>query len=68
MILQALNAYFDCLVEAGTLERPGWQPVKVHFALQIDEDGNLKRVIPLIHEEPRGKKTVMVPLFGFSRP
>ena len=61
MILQALNRYYDRLVEAGKLERPGWSPVKVSYALQIDEEGNLIRVIPLLHEEERGKKKVLVP-------
>ena len=61
MNLQALNRYYDRLVEAGTLERIGWQPVKVSYALQIDDAGQLLRVLPLIHEEERGKKNVMVP-------
>ena len=61
MILQALNQYYDTLVEAGTLERPGWQPVKVSYALQIDDEGNLKRILPLLHEEERGKKKVLLP-------
>lgn len=61
MILQALNRYYDRLVEAGTLERPGWSPVKVSYALQIDGEGNLKRVLPLLHEEERGKKKVLIP-------
>lgn len=60
MILQALNQYYDTLVEAGTLERPGWQPVKVSYALQIDDEGNLKRILPLLHEEERGKKKALV--------
>ena len=61
MILQALNQYYDTLVEAGTLERPGWQPVKVSYALQIDDEGNLKRILPLLHAEERGKKKVLLP-------
>lgn len=61
MILQALNQYYDRLVEAGKLARPGWQPVKVSYALQIDGDGRIKRVLPLLHEEERGKKTVLAP-------
>ena len=60
MILQALNRYYDRLVEAGTLERPGWQPVKVSYALQIDDEGQLIRVLPLLHEEERGNKKAMV--------
>ncbi|MBQ8954953.1 MAG: type I-C CRISPR-associated protein Cas8c/Csd1 [Clostridia bacterium] len=61
MILQSLAAYYDRLVEQGKLAKPGWQPVKVHFALQIDRDGRLIRVLPLMNPEMRGKKEVMVP-------
>ena len=61
MILQALNHYYDRLVQDGVLERPGWQPVKVAYALQIDDDGQLVHVLPRTHEEERGKKKVMVP-------
>ena len=62
MILQALNRCYDRLVENGKLERPGWQPVKVSFALQIDDGGNLKHIVRLGNEEDRGKKKVWVPL------
>lgn len=61
MILQALNRYYHRLVEAGTLKPPGWSPVKVSFALQIDDEGNLKRVLPFLHEEELGKKKALVP-------
>jgi len=61
MILQALNHYYDRLAQAGTLERPGWQPVKVSYALELDDDGQLLHVLPLMREEERGKKKVLVP-------
>ena len=61
MILQALNHYYDRLAQAGTLERPGWQPVKVSYALELDDDGQLLHVLPLMREEDRGKKKVLVP-------
>ena len=61
MILQALTAYYNSLAEKGKLNRPGWQGIKVHFALQIDSDGYLVRVLPLMLPETRGKKQVMVP-------
>ena len=61
MILQALNQYYEQLAQAGTLERPGWQPVKVSYALQIDDEGQLIRVLPLMSEQDRGKKKVMAP-------
>ena len=56
MILQALNQYYDRLVQEGELERPGWQTIKVSYALEIDDDGRLVRVLPLLSEETKGKK------------
>ena len=61
MILQALNHYYDQLVQARTLKRPGWQPVKVSYALDIDDEGRLVHVLPRTHEKDRGEKKVMVP-------
>ena len=61
MILQALNQYYDRLLESGELERPGWQKVRVSYALQIDDDGRLVRVLPRMHEEERGNKKALVP-------
>ena len=61
MILQALNRYFDTLVEDNKLARPGWQPVKVSYALQIDDEGHLKQVLHLFIEKEQGKKKVLVP-------
>lgn len=62
MILQALNHYYDRLVQAGTLERPGWQPVKVSYALDIDDAGRLVHVLPRMAEVERGKKKVLAPM------
>ena len=61
MILQALDQYYDRLVQDGILERPGWQPVKVSYALQIDDEGQLVHVLPLMTEVERGKKKVLAP-------
>ncbi|MBQ8093233.1 MAG: type I-C CRISPR-associated protein Cas8c/Csd1 [Clostridia bacterium] len=61
MILQALNQYYNRLVENGELERPGWELVNVSYALQIDDDGELVRVLPQEAEVVRGKKTVKLP-------
>lgn len=61
MILQALNRYYDQLVRTNKLERPGWQPVKVSYALEIDDEGRLVRVLPLMVEADRGKKKALVP-------
>lgn len=62
MILQALNHYYDRLVQDGTLERPGWQPVKVSYALQINDEGQLAHVLPRMTEVERGKKKVQIPM------
>ena len=59
MILQALNQYYERLIEAGTL-KTGWQSVKVSYALQIDDAGQLKRVIPLQREETSEKKKTII--------
>lgn len=61
MILQALNSYFDQLVSDGRLERPGWQPVRVSYALSLNDDGSIAAVLPLFTEETRGKKKVLAP-------
>ncbi len=61
MILQALNHYYDRLVQDGILERPGWQPVKVAYALEINDEGQLIHVLPRMTEAERSKKKVMVP-------
>lgn len=62
MILQALAAYYDTLVSLGEIDRPGWGKSKVSFALCLTESGELEQVLPLLTEQPRGKKTVMAPI------
>ena len=62
MILQLLNQYYDRLVEAGKLERSGWQIVKVSYALQIDDEGQLKRVIPLGDEQSEKRSPIELTL------
>lgn len=61
MILQALTDYYRTLERQGQLSAPGWSPVKVSFALCIDQDGTLERVISLQTEQMKGKKTVLAP-------
>ena len=61
MILQALNRYYDTLVHQGELERQGWQPVNVSYALRIDDEGQLIQVLPLLNEVERNKKKVFIP-------
>ena len=43
MILQALTAYYETLVQSGKLEAPGWAPAKVGVALYLSGDGEVER-------------------------
>ena len=67
MILQALVQHYEDLAARGCVGRPGWGPVKVSFALYIDEQGNLVRVSIVQETQTRGKKTVMIPNHAVAR-
>ncbi|MDO4582038.1 MAG: type I-C CRISPR-associated protein Cas8c/Csd1 [Bacillota bacterium] len=47
MILQSLVSYYEALAAKGEIPRPGWATVKVAYALEIDENGRLLRILPL---------------------
>lgn len=61
MILQTLAAYYESLAQQEKLDRPGWNKVKVSFALELDENGNLIRIHSLREERELGKKRVLMP-------
>lgn len=61
MILQSLVGYYEALAQKGEITRPGWCDAKVSFELELNESGELCRVVPLKISEMRGKKEVMVP-------
>jgi CRISPR-associated protein Csd1 len=56
MILQALTSYYETLAAKGMIARPGWSKVKVSWALEIGEDGQLLNVLPLKTPGADGKK------------
>lgn len=56
MILQSLVNLYETLAECGTLERPGWSKINVTWALDIDSDGTLLRLLPLGECVQRGKR------------
>ena len=56
MILQSLVQYYETLEQKGKISSPGWCTAKVSFALELSDDGKLKRVIPLKVEKERGKQ------------
>ena len=55
MILQALVRHYEQLAQKGRIASPGWQSVKVSFAIRIGEDGTLRAVEDLREEVPSGK-------------
>lgn len=61
MILQSLVSLYDKLAEKGKLDRPGWQEAKVTYALQLNEDGGIRRAVSLMVPSIVGKKEKLVP-------
>lgn len=61
MILQALVRHYEQLAAKGTLETPGWQSVKVSYALRLSESGELRAIEDLRNEVERGNKKALVP-------
>lgn len=61
MILQALVRHYEALVEKNLIGAPGWNKVKVSYAIVLNENGEITQAAPLKEEASRGKKTVMVP-------
>lgn len=66
MILTKLAVEYECLVAQGKLERPGWSPVGVTYALELDADGSLMavqslRVTNTILDKNKNPKTVTRP-------
>lgn len=66
MILNKLAVEYERLVEQGKLDRPGWSPAKVAYALELGERGELTAVLSLRDvQEIEGKngkvKTVVLP-------
>ncbi|MBQ2953602.1 MAG: type I-C CRISPR-associated protein Cas8c/Csd1 [Clostridia bacterium] len=56
MILQSLVKLYDALAEKGTLEKKGWMKTNVVWGLDINDDGQLLRILPLGEVIQRGKR------------
>ena len=62
MILQALTAYYEQLLQQGKIAAPGWDGrFKVSYELRLNDTGQLLSVVDLRTSESKGKKTVVVP-------
>lgn len=62
MILQALCAYYDALARRGEIAPPGWSTARVSFALDLDEDGALCGLIPLMIRPAGAQKEIPQPM------
>lgn len=62
MLLQALNCYYDILMQDRNIEIApfGYSTVGVSFALDISDQGVLLDILPLFEQAQRGNKTVDV--------
>ena len=61
MILQALVRLYEALAAQDRIARSGWSRSDITFALCIDGDGKLERLVDLRQEVPSGKKMVLRP-------
>lgn len=61
VILQALVKHYEDLQEKGEIPVPGWESVKVSFALNLDADGKVADLISLKAARENKGRTVYVP-------
>ena len=61
MILQALVRHYEQLASQERIETPGWQSVKVSYALRLSPEGELLAIEDLREEVQRGSKRVLAP-------
>ncbi len=61
MILQALTSYYEHLADLGKVGRPGWSIEKVSYAIELNDDGTIDGIYPLLDEVQDKKKTKWVP-------
>ncbi len=62
MILQALTAYYEQLLQQGKISAPGWDDTfKVSYELRLNDAGQLLQVTDLRASAAKGKKTVLAP-------
>lgn len=61
MILQALVRHYEDLNRQEKAAPPGWNPLKVSYALDLDEQGQLLRAVSIQENVLKGKKTVLAP-------
>lgn len=61
MIVQSLTQYYDAMLKRGAISAPGWGPASISYAICLDLDGNVQRLVNTTCETVVGKKTVLRP-------
>lgn len=56
MLLKALVSHYEYLLKTGEISPPGWTPSRISWGLDIGDNGELLRVIPLKVTSPDGKR------------
>ena len=55
MILQALTAYYEAMAAKGAIAKPGRSQVRIGYALDLGEQGELRGILPLESTDEKGK-------------
>ena len=61
MIVQSLTQYYDAMLKRGAISAPGWGPASISYAICLDLDGNVQRLVNTTCETVVGKNTVLRP-------
>lgn len=61
MIVQSLTQYYDAMLKRGSISAPGWGPASISYAICLDLDGNVLRLISTVQEVAIGNKTKIKP-------
>lgn len=61
MIVQSLTQYYDAMLKRGAISAPGWGPTSISYAICLDLDGNVLRLISTVQEVTIGNKTKIKP-------
>ncbi len=58
MILQALVSYYENLAKPGKIAQPGWASVKVSYALELNDDGEITNILSVKSLDTTKKKMI----------
>lgn len=61
MILQALTRHYETLLRRGEIAAPGWGVEKVSLGLNLGDGGEVRDLLFLELEQPRGGKMISAP-------